>query len=82
METPDRCPECNSAEIAPIERYSSLHQTIRTVVCQACHWSADPRIGRPPADRSKNVGLRLRLGSTAQTAAEDPPEEEPTASEG
>ena len=71
MEAPDRCPECGSDEIAPIERYSSMHQTIRTVVCRACHWSADPRIGRPPADRSKNVGLRLRLGAGERSDQDD-----------
>jgi hypothetical protein len=70
MEAPDRCPECRSPEIAQVERFSSMHGTILTVVCRACDWSADPRIGRPPADRSKNVGLRRLLRDSEEESGE------------
>jgi hypothetical protein len=77
MEAPDQCPECGSDEIAPIERHSSLHGTIRTKGCRACHWSADPRVGRPPADRSKNVGLRRMLAADTPTPETDEAVETP-----
>jgi rubredoxin len=61
MERPEVCPECGSDEIAPEVRMSSLHGRIHVVVCGACSWISDPRLGRPPADRSKNVTLRRML---------------------
>ena len=48
---------------------------VHAVMCRVCDWSADPRMGRPAADRSKNVGLRRRLG-------DHDPSEGPAASEG
>jgi hypothetical protein len=65
MDLPEHCPDCGSDEIGVMERHSSIHGTIRTAVCHACHWSADPGVGPPPADRSKNVGLRRRLRTDA-----------------
>jgi hypothetical protein len=58
MSTLETCPECGSDELAHTIRNHALHGEIRAVVCRACHWASDPRIGRPPAGRSKNTGLR------------------------
>ena len=57
------CPECRSPEIRQTERFIALHGLIRATVCGACDWSSDARVGRPAADRSKNVGLRRRMGA-------------------
>jgi len=40
-------------------------------VCPNCDWASDPRIGRPPADRSKNFTLRRRMGLVDRP--KDPP---------
>ena len=61
MDRPQRCPDCGSEELADSERTTSLYGKIHAVMCRVCDWSADPRMGRPAADRSKNVGLRRRL---------------------
>jgi hypothetical protein len=55
------CPECRSEELVETTRKTPLYGELHAVICRACHWSSDPRIGRPPADRSKNVGLRRLL---------------------
>ena len=44
---------------------------IDVTVCGVCHWASDPRVGRPPADRSKNVTLR-RLMQDAKSSTDDP----------
>jgi hypothetical protein len=62
MDRPVVCPDCGSEEIAESVRVTSLYGEIRVIVCRACDWSPDTRIGKPAADRSKNVGLRRRLG--------------------
>jgi hypothetical protein len=72
MDQLERCPECRSPEIHEVERFNSLHGVIRAMVCRACDWSTDLRVGRPAADRSKNLGLRRRLrtdvgGTSEQT---------------
>jgi hypothetical protein len=35
-----------------------IYEEITAFVCPVCDWASDPRIGRPPADRSKNFTLR------------------------
>ncbi|MBI3649291.1 MAG: hypothetical protein HY240_11170 [Actinobacteria bacterium] len=65
MTAPDACPECGSGEIQETTRTTALHGHIRAFVCGACHWTSDLRIGRPPADRSKNVTLRRLLGAAS-----------------
>jgi len=35
-----------------------IYGDITAFVCGVCDWASDPRIGRPPADRSKNFTLR------------------------
>jgi hypothetical protein len=61
MDPPSRCPDCGSGELVNSARTTSLHGEIHAVMCRACDWSADPRMGRPAADRSKNIGLRRRM---------------------
>ena len=70
MEGPERCPECGSDELHETTRAYALYGDIRAVVCGVCHWASDPRIGRPPADRSKNVTLR-RLVAAASDEQDD-----------
>jgi hypothetical protein len=66
----ERCPECGSDELHETTRTYALYGEIRAVVCGVCHWASDPRIGRPPADRSKNVTLR-RLVAAASEEQDD-----------
>jgi rubredoxin len=61
MDKPARCPDCGSDELVDTARKTSLYGEIHALMCRACDWSADPRMGRPAADRSKNLGLRRRL---------------------
>jgi hypothetical protein len=61
MDKPARCPDCGSVELVDTARKTSLYGEIHALMCRACDWSADPRMGRPAADRSKNLGLRRRL---------------------
>ena len=63
MDAPDRCPECGSDEL----RKTTRKGDIQVVVCGVCDWSSDPRVGRPPADRSKNFTLRRLLAASKQT---------------
>jgi hypothetical protein len=60
---PHRCPECRSTELVEVARRTSLYGEIHAVVCRVCDWASDHRIGRPPADRSKNFTLRRLLRS-------------------
>ena len=62
MDAPDRCPECGSDEL----RTTTRKGDIQVVVCGVCDWSSDPRVGRPPADRSKNFTLRRLLAASKQ----------------
>ena len=69
MQKPERCPECGSTEIRTTTRPYALYGDITAFVCGVCDWASDPRIGRPPADRSKNITLR-RLMSDVETERE------------
>jgi rubredoxin len=64
------CPECGSDELHDTTRVLDGYTEIKLKVCGVCHWASDPRVGRPPADRSKNVTLR-RLMQDAKPA-DDP----------
>jgi hypothetical protein len=55
---PDHCPECGSDEVRATQRRVIPDGLIDAFVCGNCDWASDPRIGRPPADRSKNYTLR------------------------
>jgi hypothetical protein len=70
VETLGTCPECGSDELRRTKRVLPDLTEIDVTVCGVCHWASDPRVGRPPADRSKNVTLR-RLMQDAQ----NPPDE-------
>ena len=65
------CPECGSSELHESKRILDGYTEIKVVICGVCHWASDPRVGRPPADRSKNVTLR-RLMQDAQTSEPSP----------
>ena len=62
VDAPDRCPECGSDEL----RTTTRKGDIEVVVCGVCDWSSDPRVGRPPADRSKNFTLRRLIAASKQ----------------
>ncbi|MEP6759518.1 MAG: hypothetical protein ABJB55_10015 [Actinomycetota bacterium] len=64
MEQITTCPECGSAELRETKRVLDSYTEVKVMVCGVCHWASDPRVGRPPADRGKNVTLR-RLISDA-----------------
>ena len=66
MEIPDTCPECGSDEVRATSRRVIPDGMIEAVVCMNCHWASDPRIGRPPADRSKNLTLRRLMAPPEQ----------------
>ncbi|MEX0983665.1 MAG: hypothetical protein WD096_01300 [Actinomycetota bacterium] len=61
MKAPARCPECGSQEIRSTTRQVIPDGPIEVFVCGNCDWASDLRIGRPPADRSKNLTLRRLL---------------------
>jgi hypothetical protein len=61
MEAPERCPECGSDEVRITSRRLIPDGLVEAAVCGNCDWASDPRIGRPPADRSKNLTLRRLL---------------------
>src|SRR6266550_287055 len=67
MDAPDRCPECGSDEL----RTTTRKGDIQVVVCGVCDWSSDPRVGRPPADRSKNFTLRRLLAASRQAKEQE-----------
>jgi len=66
------CPECGSTELHDTKRILDGYTEVRVTICGVCHWASDPRVGRPPADRSKNVTLQRLL---RDTKAEEPPAE-------
>jgi rubredoxin len=55
VEKPSTCPECGSDEIRETTRALGIYGDVTAYVCGVCDWASDPRMGRPPADRSKNV---------------------------
>ena len=69
VDAPDRCPECGSDEL----RTTTRKGDIQVVVCGVCDWSSDPRVGRPPADRSKNFTLRRLLAASKQAKEQEHP---------
>lgn len=71
MQVPATCPECGSDEVRATSRRVIPDGLIEAAVCAHCHWASDPRIGRPPADRSKNLTLR-RLMAPPEPPAEPP----------
>ena len=73
MERPETCPECGSSEIFFTKRVHDIDIEIKAWSCSVCHWVSDPRIGRPPADRGKNLTLR-RLVADAKDEKEHPSE--------
>lgn len=58
VDAPSTCPECGSDEIRQTTRTIGIYGDVTAYVCSVCDWASDPRIGRPPADRSKNFTLR------------------------
>jgi transcription elongation factor Elf1 len=68
------CPECGSEELHETKRVLDGYNEIKVTVCGVCHWASDTRVGRPPADRSKNVTLR-RLMKDA--GSDNAPEADP-----
>ena len=58
VDKPTTCPECGSKEIRETTRPIGIYGDVTAFVCGVCDWASDPRIGRPPADRSKNFTLR------------------------
>ena len=77
VEAPKRCPDCGSDELVDTARKTSLYGEIHGLMCRVCDWSPDARLGRPAADRSKNLGLRRRM----ETGHERDPETQDTAAE-
>jgi rubredoxin len=73
VDTLATCPECGSDELHQTKRILPDYTEIKVTVCGVCHWASDPRVGRPPADRSKNVTLR-RLMHDAKKPADDAPD--------
>ncbi|HJX08661.1 MAG TPA: hypothetical protein VJ736_11390 [Actinomycetota bacterium] len=71
MDRPSTCPECRSDEIRETTRSIGIYGDVTAFICSVCDWSSDLRIGRPPADRSKNITLR-RLIDDSQTDATEP----------
>ena len=70
MDKSSTCPECGSDEIRETKRVLDSYDEITAYVCGVCDWASDPRIGRPPADRSKNFTLR-RLIDDRERRTED-----------
>jgi rubredoxin len=61
VDKPKSCPECGSKEIRETTRALGIYGDVTAFVCGVCDWASDPRMGRPPADRSKNITLRRLL---------------------
>jgi len=76
VQQPRTCPECGSDELHDTTRILDGYTEIKVTVCGVCHWASDTRVGRPPADRSKNVTLRRLM----QDATKDQPPEDAEAS--
>ena len=66
VEKPSTCPECGSDEIRETTRALGIYGDVTAYVCGVCDWASDPRIGRPPADRSKNITLRRLIEDREQ----------------
>jgi hypothetical protein len=47
-----------------------IYGDITAFVCGVCDWASDPRIGRPPADRSKNFTLRRLIQQKEESEVE------------
>jgi rubredoxin len=73
VDKPSTCPECGSEEIRETTRPIGIYGDVTAFVCGACDWASDPRIGRPPADRSKNVTLRRLIDDRERSAGGDRP---------
>ena len=71
VERPSTCPECGSDEIRETTRALGIYGDVTAFVCGVCDWASDPRIGRPPADRSKNFTLRRLIQQTDDAEPED-----------
>jgi hypothetical protein len=76
MDKPDRCPECGCTAIMQTTRHHSVDGTIHAFMCRECHWISDPRVGRPPADHSKNVTLRRLIADVAGGSGSEHQDEE------
>ena len=74
VQKPEHCPECGSNEVRETTRPYALYGDITAFVCGVCDWASDPRIGRPPADRSKNFTLRRLIADVEEepSVKEDP----------
>jgi rubredoxin len=66
VDKPATCPECGSDEIRETTRALGIYGDVTAYVCKVCDWASDPRIGRPPADRSKNFTLRRLIDDREQ----------------
>ena len=72
MERPETCPECGSSDLREETRKGlDTYTDVQVIVCGACHWASDPRVGRPPADRGKNVTLRRLMKDAHEDASPD-----------
>jgi hypothetical protein len=71
VERPSTCPECGSDEIRETTRALSIYGDVKAYVCGVCDWASDPRIGRPPADRSKNFTLRRLMQEREDSEPDD-----------
>jgi rubredoxin len=71
VERPETCPECGSTEIRETKRIVGIYDEVNAFVCGVCDWASDPRIGRPPADRSKNFTLRRLMNQKDEPDATD-----------
>jgi rubredoxin len=71
VDKPTICPVCGSDEVRETTRVIGLYDEITAFVCPVCDWASDPRIGRPPADRSKNFTLRRLINDRKDDAEED-----------
>ena len=76
MQKPERCPECGSTEIRETTRPYALYGDITAFVCGVCDWASDPRIGRPPADRSKNFTLRRLIADVEGEGEGEEPDDD------
>jgi hypothetical protein len=73
MEQLSACPECGSTELRETTRALDPYTEIKVKVCGVCHWASDTRVGRPPADRGKNVTLRRLMRDVTEDTPQQPP---------
>ena len=71
MEEFTTCPECGSSELTQTTRVLDTYTEIDVTICGVCHWASDVRVGRPPADRSKNFTLRRLMSDVQRTDSTD-----------